>query len=475
MIAPSASGECPLQQGWIRPEEGTVADGEGSSQRGLVQEASQKAVQEGRFRRYVRLLGPGLITGAADDDPSGVATYAQAGASFGNGMLWTAPVTLPMMIAVQEISDRTALATGESLGTLIRRKFSRKPRIVIGVLVVALLVANTLNIAADLMAIGQGMELLGAGPDHLWAAVAGVAIALTLMTGSFAVIAKVFKWLCLALLAYVGVLFAATVQWGDVLAGLMGLQFRWRWDYLGLLVGVLGTTISPYLFFWQSAHRIEEMRAEDLGGHHTVALPDRDDRLARQKLHGARADVFTGMFFSVLVMFAIIAASAATLGQKGAQINSAADAAKALEPIAGPAAKALFSIGFIGTGFLAIPVLAGSASVGLAGLLGTRWGFDRKPRNARVFYTLLGVGIIGGIILTLLLDDPIGLLVFAAVVNGIAAAPFLIVTMLVSGDRKIMGDYANGKVTATIGWATAGVMAVAAAIGVWTTLTGQGS
>ncbi|MCH6469373.1 Nramp family divalent metal transporter [Sinomonas terrae] len=437
--------------------------------------AVEEAVQEGRLRRYLRLLGPGLVTGAADDDPSGVATYAQAGATFGNGMLWTAPVTLPMMISVQEISDRTALATGEPLGTLIRRKFSRRPRIVIGILVVALLVANTLNIAADLMAIGQGMELLGAGPDHLWAAVAGCAIAVTLMTGSFAVIAKVFKWLCLALLAYVAVLFVAKVDWGDVLAGLAGVQFRWSWDYLGLLVGVLGTTISPYLFFWQSAHRVEEMRAEDLGGNLPVALPERGDARARQKLRAARADVFAGMAFSVLVMFAIIAASAATLGKNGVQIATAADAAKALAPVAGPAAKALFSIGFIGTGFLAIPVLAGSGSVGLAGLLGTRWGFDRSPRNARVFYSLLGAGIIGGILLALALSDPIGLLVFVAVVNGIAAAPFLIVTMLVSGDRKIMGEYANGRVTTIIGWSTAAIMAVAGAIGVFTTLTGIGS
>jgi Mn2+/Fe2+ NRAMP family transporter len=217
------------------------------------------------------------------------------------------------------------------------------------------------------------------------------------------------------------------------------------------------------------------MRSEDLGGHRPVALPDRDDRLARQKLHGARADVFAGMGFSVLVMFAIMAATAATLGKNGTQIGSAADAARALEPIAGPAAKALFSIGFVGTGFLAIPVLAGSASVGLAGLLGTRWGFDRKPRNARVFYSLLGVGIIGGIVLALALSDPIGLLVFVAVVNGIAAAPFLIVIMLVSGDRKIMGKYVNGRVAATIGWATAAIMAVAGAVGVWTTITGQGS
>lgn len=429
---------------------------------------------DGRLRRFMGLLGPGLITGAADDDPSGIATYAQAGASFGNGMLWAAPLTLPMMISVQEVCDRTALATGESLGSLVRRKFSRKPRIIIGILMVALLVANTLNIAADLMAIGQGMELLGAGPNHVWGAVAGIAIIATLMTGSFSVIAKVFKWLCLVLLAYVGVLFVANVDWKDVSAGLLGLQFRWDWDYLGMIVAVLGTTISPYLFFWQSAHRVEEMRAEDLGGKRAVALPDREGDAAGRKLRHARADVFIGMFFSVLVMFAIMAATAATLGKNGTVIKTAADAAEALEPVAGPAAKMLFSIGFIGSGFLGIPVLAGSASVGLAGLMGTRWGFDRNPRTARFFYVLLGVGVVGGIMIATFIDNPIGLLVFSAVVNGIAAAPFLIVTMLISGDRKIMGRYTNGKLVSAIGWSSATIMTAAGAIGIYSTLAGTG-
>jgi len=220
------------------------------------------------------------VTGSADDDPSGIATYAQAGATFSNGMLWTAPATLPMMMAVQEICDRTALATGDSLGRLARRKFSRKPRVVIGILIVALLAANTLNAAADLMAIGQGMELLGAGPGHLWSAVAGVGIAIALMVGGFEIISKTFKWLCMALLAYVAVLFVAKVDWGDVAKGLFGLQFRPSLDYLALIVAVLGTTISPYLFFWQSAHRIEELREEDdelygeltVGADRTLAL-----------------------------------------------------------------------------------------------------------------------------------------------------------------------------------------------------------
>jgi Mn2+/Fe2+ NRAMP family transporter len=433
-------------------------------------ELATPEVKQTKLRTFLGLLGPGLITGAADDDPSGIATYAQAGASFSNGMLWTAPLTLPMMAAVQEISDRTALATGESLGALIRRKFSGKPRIVVGILIVALLIANTLNVAANLMAIGQGMELLGAGPDHLWSAVAGIGIVVTLMSGSFTLIAKIFKWLCLALLAYVAVLFVAKIDWADVGAGLIGSQFQWNWHYLGLLVAVLGTTISPYLFFWQSAHRVEEMRTEDFGDTTPVALSERDEIQARHKLRDARADVFTGMFFSVLVMFAIMAATAATLGKTGTDIKSAADAAKALEPIAGPAAKILFSIGFIGSGILGIPVLAGSASIGLAGLLGTSWGFERSPRKARLFYALLGLGTLGGMGIAGFIDDPIGLLVFSAVVNGIAAAPFLIVTMLISGDRQIMGNYRNGKLAATMGWTTAAIMAAAGAVGIWTTL-----
>lgn len=425
------------------------------------------------IRRFLGLLGPGLVTGSADDDPSGIATYAQAGATFSNGMLWTAPVTLPMMMAVQEICDRTALATGDSLGRLARRKFSRKPRVVIGILIVALLGANTLNAAADLMAIGQGMEMLGAGPGHLWSAIAGVGIGVALMVGGFDIISKTFKWLCMALMAYVAVLFVAKVDWGDVVAGTLGLQFRPSLEYVALIVAVLGTTISPYLFFWQSAHRIEELREEDDGNAQEVSLEERAPASAERKLRNARADVFTGMFFSVLVMFAIIAATAATLGKNGTDVKTAADAAKALEPIVGPAAKFLFAAGFIGSGILAVPVLAAAGSAGLAGLLDKNWGFDRRPSKARTFYVLLGVGTIGGVIISLFVSDPIGLLVLSAIINGIAAAPFLIVTMLISRDKDLMGKYRNGRLAATLGWSTTAIMVVAGAVGIWTTVTGS--
>ena len=435
--------------------------------------AAAGGVRKSRLRRFGSLLGPGLVTGAADDDPSGIATYAKAGATFSNGMLWTVPVTLPMMMAVQEICDRTALATGESLGKLARRKFSRRPRVVIAVLIVALLVGNILNAAADLMAIGQGMQMLGAGPDHLWSAIAGVGIAVALMSGSFAAIAKVFKWLCVTLLAYVAVLFVANVDWPDVLEGLLGLKFSFAPEYLGLIVAVLGTTISPYLFFWQSAHRVQELRAEDHGGEEAVGLKERPDAAAAaHTLRKARADVFIGMVFSVLVMFSIMAATAATLGKDGTDVNTAADVAKALQPVVGPAATFLFAAGFIGTGILGVPVLAASGAAGLAGLLGKDWGLDLSPRRAPLFYTLLGVGMVAGVLISFFSNDPIGLLVFSATVNGIAAAPFLVVTMLISRDKEIMGDYRNGRLAATLGWFTAAVMLVAGSVGVWTTLTG---
>jgi NRAMP (natural resistance-associated macrophage protein)-like metal ion transporter len=245
--------------------------------------------------RFFRLLGPGLVTGAADDDPSGVATYAQAGASYSNGMLWTVPVTLPMMMASQEITDRMALATGDSLGMLIRRKFTRNFRIAIGILLAALILANCLNLSADLMAIGQGMKLLHAGPAPLWSAIAGVGILVAVVAGSFEMIGRIFKWLCLTLLVYVLVLFVSHVNWADVVAGVFGLHFKLTPAYLGLVVGVLGTTVSPYMFFWQSAQRIEELRDEDPDGDDAPALSDRTNRQAHRRLRNGRIDVFTGM------------------------------------------------------------------------------------------------------------------------------------------------------------------------------------
>jgi NRAMP (natural resistance-associated macrophage protein)-like metal ion transporter len=434
--------------------------------------ARQEEAGRSTWHRLSRSFGPGLVTGASDDDPSGIATYAQAGAQFRNGTLWTVLFCLPLMMAIQEICDRTALATGQNLGELARVKYRRAGRGIVMVLLVALLVANAFNVAADLMAIGQGMQLLHAGSATLWAALAGVTIMMLLATGSFEKIALVFKILCLTLLAYVGVLFAVKVSWGDVGRGLSAQQLNSGHDYWAMIVAILGTTLSPYLFFWQSAHRVEELRDEDLGGTKASTLDERSKRGRRHKVQEARLDVFTGMLFSELVMFAIIVATAATLGaKKGTKIDSAAAAAKALEPIAGHLSTVLFAAGFIGSGLLAVPVLAGSASTGIAGLRGKRWGFERGPRKAPLFYALVALGTVGGVVLSIFYHDPIGLLVLSALVNGVAAAPFMVIVMLISGDRDLMGKDRNGRLARTLGWAATVAMSVAGVVGLYQTLT----
>jgi len=415
------------------------------------------------WRQYLRAMGPGLVTGASDDDPSGIATYSQAGAQYGLSLLWAALLTLPLMAAVQEICDRTALATGTGLGELAVKRFNRAGRTVLAVLLVTLIVANALNIAADLVAIGSGMQLLHAGPVWLWALLGGGLITTLLVLGSFARIALIFKVLCAALLAYLVVAVLVTHQWGSVLAHTIVPHIELNKAYLALLVAVLGTTISPYLFFWQSAHRLEEMRDEPEGGIHPQPLTQQAPKRARRKQATSRLDVFAGMTFSNLVMFAIIVATAQTLhAHHQTNIQSAAQAAAALKTFAGQFASSLFALGFIGSGLLAVPVLAGAGSVGLAGLLGKKWGFSRSVRKAPVFYSLVALGTLGGTALSLLHVNPIKLLVLVAVINGIAAAPFLVVVMRVSASQSLMGDYVNGKAANILGWTTATIMAVAA-------------
>ena len=366
------------------------------------------------------------------------------------------------MAGVQEICDRTALTTGRGLGELAIEKFKARARPVLVVLISALIVANALNISADLVAVGSGMNLLHAGPTWVWALVAGVAITGMVILGSFGQIARVFKLICLTLLTYFAVLFSIHVNWGQVGLHTVVPHLQFNGNYLALLVAVLGTTISPYLFFWQSAHRLEELRAEPEGGDRVLPLKERGTVDARNKQRVARGDVFTGMAFSNAVMFAIIVATATTL--RGKTISSAADAAAALKPVAGHWSSVLFALGFIGTGMLAIPVLAGSGAAGMAGLLGKRWGFSRSVRKAPVFYGLVALGTLGGTMFSLASANPIHLLVIVAVINGVAAAPFLLLVMLIARDPAIMGDHRNGKLAGTLGWLAFAVMAVAALV-----------
>src|SRR3954463_14705132 len=267
-------------------------------------ERSSPASDGPRWRRYLRALGPGLVTGASDDDPSGIATYSQAGAAFGYALLWTALLTLPLMSAVQEMCDRTALATGTGLGELAVEHFSRRWRRGLTILLGGLILANTLNIAADLVAVGSGMNLLGLGPTWVWGLVAGVVVTGLVTTGSFEAIARGFNLSCVALLAYLAVLILAHPSWTEIAAHTVIPHVQLSGEYAGLLVAVLGTTISPYLFFWQSAHRIEELRDESRGGSRAVPLKERAAAEAKTKQRTSRVDVFTGMAFSNLVMFA---------------------------------------------------------------------------------------------------------------------------------------------------------------------------
>ncbi len=413
--------------------------------------------------RYIRTLGPGLVTGASDDDPSGVATYAQAGAQHGLGFLWTALLTFPLMAAVEEICDRTALATGMGLGELASKRFQITGRSIVAVLLGVLIVANTLNVTADLVAIGAGMNLLHAGPTWLWALLAGAIITALLAKDSYTKIAIIFKFLCLSLLVYIVDMVIVTHQWTHLLENTIVPHFAFNKSFVALFVAILGTTISPYMFFWQSAQRVEEMRDEPQGGKKAIPLGREGRARARLKERTSRRDVFTGMAFSNVVMYAIIATTAETLHVHHlTNIQSAAQAATALKPFAGRFASAIFALGFIGSGLLAIPALVASGSVGLSGLFGHNWGFSESIRQAPVFYGLVAVGTLGGTALSLVHVNPIKLLVVVAIINGVIAAPLLVIVMRVSGSRSIMGTYVNGRLAKLLGWLTALIMAGAA-------------
>ena len=411
------------------------------------------------WRQYLRAIGPGLVTGASDDDPSAIVTYASAGAKAGYGLLWTCTVSFPLMVAVQINADRTALATGRSLGELATERFGPVGRRLFALLLVAHVLANTLVIAADLIAVGEGVRLLAGGPIWLWPVVAGGAILGLLVSGSFAAIANVLKVLCLALVGYVAAVFVVDVDWGAVASNLLVPRIRTDATSLGLTLAVLGATLPPYVFFWQSVHRLEELREEDLGGDDPVPLTRRSARQAARKRRTSVVDVVCGMAFAVAVMFAVMVATAATGVD---EVGSAADVASALEPVAGGAAKALFAAGFVAAGVLAVPVLAGAGSAAVAGFLRRDWGFSRRPREAPVFYGLVVAGTAAGMVLSLLGVDPIQLLVGAATLNGATSAPLLAVVMILAGDRRLLGAQRPGPLLLVLGWAAVAVMALAA-------------
>jgi NRAMP (natural resistance-associated macrophage protein)-like metal ion transporter len=404
--------------------------------------------------RYFRILGPGLITGASDDDPSGIATYAVAGAALGLGMLWTAPATLPLMAAVQLICARIGLVTGRGLAGAIRGHY---PRPFLYTACLLLLVANIFNIAADLAGMADASQMLTGVPSLLSIPVFGAVILLATVYLSYPRFARYLKWLTAVLLAYVLAAFLARPDWRHVALATVTPRLAWDSTYITTLVGVLGTTISPYLFFWQASHEVEQEKAQ---GRRTLA--QRRGATAHE-LTDARLDVVTGMFFSNVAMFFIMLATAVTLHPAGqTEIETARQAAEALRPLAGDLAYVLFALGLIGTGLLAIPVLAGSASFAVAEVFGWRAGLDLTPRRGRRFYLVFAGAVTAGMLLDLAGTNPIRMLFVCAVLNGLLAPPLLFLVMLVSRNRAIMGEHANGPWLNGLGWTATAVMSLAA-------------
>jgi NRAMP (natural resistance-associated macrophage protein)-like metal ion transporter len=405
----------------------------------------------------VKQLGPGLITGAADDDPSGIATYSQAGAQFGFNMLWTVLLTYPLMVGIQMVSARLGFITGKGLAANVKAVF---PRPVLYSIVGLLLIANTINIAADIAAMGEALRLLLGGYAHLYTVCFGVLCLVLQIYLRYETYVRYLKWLTLALLSYVAVIFTIHVQWGTVVREMVLPRLVLNHDTITMIVAVFGTTISPYLFFWQAAHEMEDLRVAGTKNGGVTTLPHTSD-VARRHMRRIRWDTYVGMGFSNLIAFFIILSTAATLHLAGTvDIQTSAQAAEALRPLGGPTAFLLFSLGIIGTGMLAVPVLAGSAAYAVAESFDWQAGMDRKLPEALGFYAIIGIATIGGVALTFTHLDPVRALVWSAEINGIIAVPIMVVMMILASRADVMGDFVIRPRLRRLGWAATGVMAV---------------
>jgi len=402
-------------------------------------------------------LGPGLITGAADDDPSGIAAYSQAGAQFGYGLLWTMLLTYPLMVSIQLVSARIGRVTGHGLAWNMR---GQHPSAIVFAVVGLLLVANTINIAADISAMANALSILIGGPRHAYTVAVGMLCVVLQIFIPYARYVRVLKWLTLALLAYVGVVFAVGISWVEVLAAVLVPKITLTSEYVTTIVAILGTTISPYLFFWQASQECEEIRACKAD----QPLRRHPEQAAKQ-IRRMKIDTFAGMAVSNAIGFFIMLTAAATLHAHGAlEIQSSAQAAEALLPIAGQFAFLLFSLGIIGTGLLAVPVLAGSSAFALSETFGWRGSLNLSPLQGVRFYGIIAVSTFVGVGLGFSPVDPIRALYWAAVVNGVISAPIMAATMLLASNRKIMGKFTIGGPLKALGWGATGVMAAAALV-----------
>jgi NRAMP (natural resistance-associated macrophage protein)-like metal ion transporter len=416
----------------------------------------------------LRTLGPGLVTGAADDDPSGIATYSQGGAQFGFGMCWTMFLTAPFMIAIQLVSARIGAVTGRGLAHNLMKAL---PAALLYVLVALLLIANTLNLAADIAAMGEALRLVAGGPVLVYVAIFGIFCLAAEILIPYHLYARYLKALTFVLFAYVIAAFSIKTPWGDVLAATFVPRLSWTSDYMLMLVAIFGTTISPYMFFWQASLEAEERRLRSKIGKGAATYIAK--RLSGGESRRIEIDTIFGMVMSNLIGFFIIVTTAATLHAHGkTHIGTAAEAAEALRPLAGPVAFLLFSLGIIGTGLLAVPVLAGSAAYAVAETFGWEGSLEMPARSAPGFYLIVAAGTIAGLLVALTPLDPIRMLFWSAVVNGVVAVPLMFGIMLVVSNRKLLGKHAASPALSIFGWCATGLMAVVVAAML---LTGGGS
>ena len=413
------------------------------------------------IKRFLMFLGPGLITGASDDDPSGIGTYTTAGASLGFATLWTALVTLPMMAGVQFICAKIGMVSGMGLAGVLRKHY---PRWLVYAAISLIIIANTINAGADIGAIAAAINLL-APPIPTLALIVPIAVIIVVIQilGSYALILRIFKWLTLTLFAYIAAAFLARPDWSQVIRATLIPLIRFDNQYLMTLVAIFGTTITPYLFFWQASQEVEE---ELQMGRRT--LSEREGATDRE-LKIAEIDVDAGMFFASIVFYFVILASAATLHATGkTNIQTATDAAQALRPLSSGAASILFSLGLIGSGFLAVPILTSSSAYAMCEAFDWKGGLDEKFRDAVRFYAIIAISTLIGMLINFLKIPPVTALFWTAVINGVLAPPLIVIIMLVSNSKKVMGKRTNGPLTNFLGWATAMIM-TAAALGMFLT------
>jgi Mn2+/Fe2+ NRAMP family transporter len=402
-------------------------------------------------------LGPGLITGAADDDPSGIATYSQAGAQFGLNMLWTMPLAYPLMSAIQAMCAQIGRVTGKGLAANIKTAF---PPAVLKAVVLLLLVANTLNIAADVAAMGEVAELVSGADRHLMTAAFVIVTLLLQIFVPYRRYVFFLKWLTLSLLAYAAVLFTVNVPWTEVALRTVWPKLTLNFSTASVVVGVFGTTISPYLFFWQASEEVEDMHAK-----RGAAPLLKDTAAAPAELRRIQWDTWSGMLYSDLTAYFIILATAVTLNVSGiTDIQTAAQAASALRPLAGDFAFLLFALGIIGVGLIGVPVLAGSAAYALAEAMGWKSGLERTPNKARGFYGVIAVSVLAGLVIQYSPISPMKALFWSAVINGIVAVPLMVVIILIASSKSVMGAYTSSRPIVMLGWIGAAVMGLAAVL-----------